>query len=1046
MAGPPAQAQQSSTPSGPPSNKNLESEIRQSNKERRNSFNLSLGLLTGVFSLFLVLHVLGIYLFLSGFLLTRLVLDDKSECAVPPIALSDKYEAGSVERGCWHPKRFDKAVVVIVDALRYDFTVPFRASAGQPDPRQYHNALTVFHEIASKQPENAVLLPFIADPPTATMQRLKGLTTGTLPTFIDAGSNFAGTAIDEDNLVSQLRNASKTVVHLGDDTWHSLFPGHFDPEMTKPYDSFNVWDLFTVDNGVTEHIFPLLDKANASRWDVIFGHYLGVDHAGHRYGPDHPAMNSKLKEMNDVFTRMIDVVDDRTLLIVMGDHGMDSKGDHGGESDDEIEAAIWLYSKKKVFGRAYDAPKTVPVTAKERPIRQIDLVPTLSLLLGLPIPFNNLGRPIEEAFIDSTNFDFPNLAKVNRITAAQIRRYQEKYTAARKIDPAVLSRVDGMWKHGAAAWEATQEIQFPPPPVWRTAYDVFTDYQKENLQVCRDLWARFDNVSIFHGIQVLAASFVALLIFARGLDGERPAAAAALLIRGGIGGAGGGLLGYITYSILGFSLITTVVDFTAMGSLVGIATVFYSFRDKIRLLNHTFWGWFSSITVLLLCAGFAANSFTIWEDDILLFFLITFGILMGLASLKRTDPMDRFLGVTQSACFIVFTRASSFPRLCREEQMPYCKSTYYASATSSTSSWWQLLIPFVVSALLPSAIRDFFLRSQNYHGSAVIWIGIALRIGLTMTALYWLLDSADDNDWFPSLSSSTLKSTRVLIAQIVLALSYAAGYSTYVWASPFISVEERAAPTPSPQTTSSAPLDPSNPTSEIFTSLAPPPAAKPQILIYGYSNTHGTRTFLLATIWILPLLLVTKPMGHLPLSLLCLSILSLLETLDALDLRASPLGPVVLALLGNFHFFKTGHSATLSSIQWESAFIPLTTVRYPWSPLLVTLNFFAPVILCAVAVPAIKTWKIPPRTKGGEILDGVARDLGTYLAVYSAVALATVVEASWLRRHLMLFRIFMPRMLLAVGGLGMAGVFGTVVGLVGLRWAVGSVGEVFGWA
>ncbi|TKX27537.1 GPI ethanolamine phosphate transferase-like protein [Elsinoe australis] len=1053
MSGTSAKAQQSTPPNGAPSSKNLESEIRESNKERKAAFNLSLGVLTGLFTLFLVLHILGIYLFLSGFLLTRLVLDDKSECGVPPIQLSHKYEAGSVDNGCWHPKTFDKAVVVIVDALRYDFTVPFQASSSQSKPQHFHDALTIFHETASSRPEHAVLLPFIADPPTTTLQRLKGLTTGTLPTFIDAGSNFAGTAIDEDNIVAQLRNASKTVVHLGDDTWHSLFPGYFDPELTRAYDSFNVWDLFTVDNGVTEHIFPLLDKANSSRWDVIFGHYLGVDHAGHRYGPDHPAMSSKLKEMNDVFTRMMDAIDDRTLLVVMGDHGMDSKGDHGGESDDEIEAAIWLYSKKRAFGRRFDGPQGVPATAKERPVRQIDLVPTLSLLLGLPIPFNNLGKPIDEVFIGTSNSDYPNLAKVNRITAAQIHRYQKKYTAARKIDPAVLSRVDGMWTHSKNAWGGATEMEFPPIPIWRSAYEVFSDYQKENLQVCRDLWARFDNKNIMHGIEVITASFLLLLIFARGLEGERTTAAPIMLLRGGVGSLVGGTAGFVAHTIIGLSPINTPVYCTAVGGLGGIASVFYTMRQKVKLLHSTFWGWFGSVTVLLLCIGFAANSFTIWEDEILLFFLTTFGVLMGLASLKRTDSMDRFLGITQSVGFVVFTRAASFSRLCREEQMPYCKSTYYASATSSTSSWWQLLIPFVVSALLPSAIRDFFIRSQNYHGSAVIWLGIVLRIGLTLTAVYWLLDSADDNAWFPSISSSTLKSSRVLIAQVVLALAYAAGYSTYVWAAPFITVEERpaapAAPVSTPQKTTSAPVDPSNPQSEIFTSLAPsspaPPQNKPQILIYGYANTFGTRYFLLATVWVLPLLLVTKPMGQAALSLLLLSILSLLETLDALDLRHSPLGPVALALLGNYHFFKTGHQATLSSIQWEAAFVPLTTVRYPWSPLLVTLNFFAPVILCAVAVPAIRLWKVPPRTGWRELLDGVARDLGTYLAVYAAIALATTVEASWLRRHLMLYRIFMPRMLLAVGGLGVAGVFGILIGLVGVRWAVGSVGEVFGW-
>ena len=46
-----------------------------------------------------------------------------------------------------------------------------------------------------------------ADPPTTTMQRLKALTTGSLPTFVDAGSNFASSAIVEDNLIKQLSSA-----------------------------------------------------------------------------------------------------------------------------------------------------------------------------------------------------------------------------------------------------------------------------------------------------------------------------------------------------------------------------------------------------------------------------------------------------------------------------------------------------------------------------------------------------------------------------------------------------------------------------------------------------------------------------------------------------------------------------------------------------------------------------------------------------------------------------------------------------------------------
>ena len=33
-------------------------------------------------------------------------------------------------------------------------------------------------------------------------------------------------------------------------------------------------------------------------WDVIIAHFLGVDHVGHRYQANHPAMTDKLAQMN----------------------------------------------------------------------------------------------------------------------------------------------------------------------------------------------------------------------------------------------------------------------------------------------------------------------------------------------------------------------------------------------------------------------------------------------------------------------------------------------------------------------------------------------------------------------------------------------------------------------------------------------------------------------------------------------------------------------------------------------------------------------------
>ena len=184
-------------------------------------------------------------------------------------------------------------------------------------------------------------------------------------------------------------------------------------------------------------------------------------------------------------------------------------------------------------------------------------------------------------------------------------------------------------------------------------------------------------------------------------------------------------------------------------------------------------------------------------------------------------------------------------------------------------------------------------------------------------------------------------------------------------------------------------------------------------------------------------------MGQGTLALCMISILNVLEIIDANSLRRSALGPILLALLGSFYFFKTGHQAALASIQWESAFIVLKSIQYPWSPILVILNTFGTQLLCAIAVPAISLWKVPPKQPG--LLGRVAGGMATHILFYAAIALATVVEAAWLRRHLMLYRVFMPRMLMSITVLLLVEFFGILVALVGIRWSVVSVNEVFGW-
>lgn len=917
---------------------------------------------------FVLLHFTGIYFFTRGFLLTRLVLDTRSTCSDPPVNLPVE-----VRGECWYPQQFKKAIVILIDALRYDFTVPFPPSQAE----WYHNAFTTAYRTASEFPENAFLVKFIADPPTTTLQRLKGLTTGSLPTFIDAGSNFAGTAIDEDNLISQLQSAGRRIAFLGDDTWTSLFPDQFVPNMTFPYESFNVWDLHTLDNGVLAHLFPLVQKSQ--EWDVLIAHFLGVDHAGHRYGPNHQAMNEKLKQMDRVVAQLMETIDEDTLLLVMGDHGMDPKGDHGGDSPGEVEAALWMYSSRPIFGRLNDS-------ILSRSVEQIDLVPTLSLLLGLPIPFNNLGGPIPEAFLQK-GATYKSLATAARITAGQIRRYQELYRSSGKVD--LGPQFDHQWGPAESQWNVMQSwSEKRAGPEWESMYYTYRSMQDLNLKTCRRLWARFDSVSMVAGIALLVGSMLALLsylalVIAEEVPGEAPFISGSTIqsmVTGGI---------FAAIPILFKFRDSTVGAAALAGCSVGFV------RDMWRRLRHhvSDWrlsGWdYLSIGLTITHASlFTSNSFTIWEDRIIHFLLIFSGVMLLVATLRTQTLADKSTGAIYSIIFIILVRIASYSHLCREEQMPHCHTTFYASESSSVSS------PIVLGALLINAtfltgfIKFCLLRRGWYQGSAKYWIGIGLPSILALSAGYWIWDTATNNSWYGLRDNPGQK----YLAQFILLTAFFSATVLYYFGPPCMNIEVV-------------------PGVNIGNAVDPTRRNRLQIKLAGYDNASGTLYLLFALAMYTAIAFVAKPMGGVSFAILIVQILLLLEVLQINKLATSSVGVTILFLLAHSHFFTTGHQATLPSIHWDAAFIPFSNINYPWSPLIILVNSIGSHIFIAICIPLLALWNRHP--KETRVLSRTAKVVVTFLLQNTVVTTSSVIFAAYFRRHLMVWKIFGPRYMIA---------------------------------
>ncbi|KAF9576070.1 major facilitator super transporter protein [Mortierella alpina] len=239
-------------------------------------------------------------------------------------------------------------------------------------------------------------IPFtaLASAPTVTLPRLKALTTGTVPGFLDAILNIAesdqsSTLANQDNWLAQLVRS---------------------PSQRR--NARTSMDTVEVDNNVTRHVAPELARDD---WDGLIFHYLGLDHVGHSGGPKSPLMKPKQAEMDSVAERIYrsliakdaaSISDDDstpelpTLFILCGDHGMNEVGNHGGSSRSEISTSFLFLSSqfeneqaKKVIQARVD-PFRYAENREEyqyyKSVSQIDLVPTLSLLLGLPIPKNNM--------------------------------------------------------------------------------------------------------------------------------------------------------------------------------------------------------------------------------------------------------------------------------------------------------------------------------------------------------------------------------------------------------------------------------------------------------------------------------------------------------------------------------------------------------------------------------------------------------------------------------------------------------------------------------
>ena len=472
----------------------------------------------------------------------------------------------------------------------------------------------------------------------------------------------------------------------------------------------------------------LPEELKRKDWDILIAHFLGVDHCGHKYGPLHAEMGRKLSEMNEVIDKVIKNMDDDTMLIVMGDHGMTITGDHGGGSEDETEALLFAYSKRLSFvPTLYDKDSKV--------MQQIDLAPTLSVIMGVPVPYSNLGKIIFQLLPD---VQVGNLKRHQLMlfhlwqNAKQIKNYFGKYTENNEKtfsydDLDELEQKFTIFEHRVNSLYTDEAFN-------NFAKDV-RQHLSNVLELCRNVWIKFNPNLMSQGLLVaFMGVFIAfILIYNLPLNEFNKTFNKKIL--GFAAGTSIPVAGIAYFLYKEFGMDDEILSMLFYTSIYNVLIMAYIIVQNWELISENmnkikeFASIFARCSFVFTIMVFFSNSFIVNEQRILSYLLMA-QVLHVLYDLKTSTKVAEFkskfkLGVflksvyfkiivTCAACIILLRISHKYFK-CREEQGDCWDFLSNSEAASNTKKQMEI-IPIIVVAAFVTVARILLKTSGNLTG------------------------------------------------------------------------------------------------------------------------------------------------------------------------------------------------------------------------------------------------------------------------------------------------------------------------------------------
>jgi phosphatidylinositol glycan class O len=438
-------------------------------------------------------------------------------------------------------------------------------------------------------------------------------------------------------------------------------------------------------------------------------------------------MARKLSEMNEVIRKYAEAIDDDTMLIVMGDHGMTDSGDHGGSSDDETEALLFAYSKSKPFvSRLFDNYTDE--------IQQIDFTSTLATILGVPIPFSNLGSISFQLLPD---ISYSNIQRRELLAmhlwqnAKQIKNYFNVYSLEDEnvFSNDALDDIDAkydIFEHRVDTIHSDE--------AFRSLAGEVKNHLTGLLEMCREIWINFNPRLMTQGMVVAFLGIFTAFIITFNIPPQdfHQIFTSKLLIIQACSSVVAGVVGYLLHNTFAWddgliaALFMSSVSHAVFFGFVIIQN-WTTIVENMSAATNNIINLVPRVTFAFSVVVFFSNSFIVQEQRILCF-LLSIQIIYAVYEIRKSTTITEFKGLRKflrstffkiifvAVICITLLRLSSNYFKCREEQNDCWDYLTNSESGSKDSDRTLNFMPVIMLALLVALVRGFLKANGNLTG------------------------------------------------------------------------------------------------------------------------------------------------------------------------------------------------------------------------------------------------------------------------------------------------------------------------------------------